>query len=339
MKLLFRSELKKKGYWLAIGLALLMMALTPRQPVSAGDPEEGPDQTGGRRVALVSTDVACLVVNAGAPESVSATVQLEWNGEIEEAFLVLAVAGSEGRHSIYVNGRRVGSVPIRPDGQLCQPGTALPGWVSMDIIPIPVEVLTKGENVITLTNDANVNDSWTAANLYLEIHGVLSLPPATPVENISPTSSGLQATAVTTGSVTLTSSYDGILHTVWYQVPMSYTESVSVPLVILAHGMGGTGEEDINGPMAAEANERGWLAVAPAMHGSYYQNTGKYALAWPGAQHDIIDAVEWMIDNYNVDKARIYITGGSMGGQTTAVMDAKYPDLLAAAVEWQGITD
>jgi acetyl esterase/lipase len=328
----------KKGYWLVTGLTLVMTLALWNRVSATGPPEDNPDQDGARQVGLTSTTVDCLVVKAGTLDSASVAVHLEWEGQIEEAFLMLAAAGSEGGHSIYVNSQLVGSAPFRPGGQLCQAGSSVPTFISTDMIPIPTEVLVKGENVITLTNDANVNDGWTAANLYLEINGVLSLPLATPAEDTSPVPSGIRAAAVTTDSVTLTSSYDGISHEVWYQVPMSYTGSISVPLVVAAHGMGTTGEDMVNGPLAAEANARGWLLVAPQMHGAYYLD-GQRALAWPGAQHDIIEAIEHMQANYEVNPSRLYITGGSMGGQTTAVMAAKYPDVFAAAVEWKGITD
>ncbi len=328
----------KKGYWLVTGLTLVMTLTLWNRVSATGPPEDNPDQDGARQVGLTSTTVDCLVVKAGTLDSASVAVHLEWEGQIEEAFLMLAAAGSEGGHSIYVNSQLVGSAPFRPGGQLCQAGSSVPTFISTDMIPIPTEVLVKGENVITLTNDADVNDGWTAANLYLEINGVLSLPLATPAESTSPVPSGIRAAAVTTGSVTLTSSYDGISHVVWYQVPMSYTGSISVPLVVAAHGMGTTGEDMVNGPLAAEANARGWLLVAPQMHGAYYLD-GQRALAWPGAQHDIIEAIEHMQANYEVNPSRLYITGGSMGGQTTAVMAAKYPDVFAAAVEWKGITD
>ncbi len=339
MTLLFRNGSIKKGYWLIIGLAL-MMTLALWQPVSAADPQRSPAQQGGRRVALISTDVACLVVNAGLPESVSATVRLEWEGNIEEAFLELAVAGSEGGHSIYVNGQRIGSAPTRPDGQSCQAGSTLPDWVSTDSIPIPAEVLTKGKNVITLTNDANINDSWTAANVHLEIHGVLSGPPVALLEKAEPTPLPplIKAAAIVTDSFTIISTYDGVQSVAYYQKPDSYTGNPT-PLLIGLHGWGSTGLYMINSTMAAEANERGWLFAAPEMHGNYYISTGKYALAWPGAQHDIIQTIEYMIANYNVDPSRIYIAGGSMGGQTTAMMAAKYPDIFPDAVPWKAITD
>jgi len=322
------------------------MALTFWTRISvAGSPEDNPDQDDGRRVGLVSTAVKCLAVKAGTLYSASATVRLEWEGQIEEAFLVLSAAGSEGGHSIYVNGQFVGSAPARPGGQSCQAGSPVTIFVPTDMVSIPIKVLAKGENVITLTNDANVNDGWTAANLHLEIHGVLSGPPVAALEYSPPALSRpiLAAAAPVSGTVWLTSTYElaqgqVISQLVSYQIPMSYTGSVSVPLLIGAHGMGGDGQ-GIRDFLATEANNRNWLLAAPDMHGKNYPDTGRYALAYVGAQHDIIDTIEYMMSEYEVDPSRIYITGGSMGGQITAMMAAKYPDVFAAAAPWKPLTD
>jgi pimeloyl-ACP methyl ester carboxylesterase len=335
----------KKSYWLAIGLALLTTLTLWSRVSAAGPPTDDPDQNNGRRVGLVSTEVKCLAVRDGVPDSASATVRLQWEGQIEDAFLVLSVAGSQGGHGIYINDRRVGSAPVRPDGPLCQPKSPDKVFGPTDRIPIPIEVLVKGENVITLTNDANVHDGWTAANLHVEIHGVLSGPPVAVLEATAPVQSRLDLAATTpvSGTVLLTSTYElaqgqVISQLVSYQIPMSYTEGVSVPLLIGIHGMGGSGQ-GTRDFLAAEADNRGWLLAAPEMHGCYYINYGSYALAWPGAQHDIIDTIEYMMSEYEVDPSHIYITGGSMGGQTAAMMAAKYPDVFAAAVPWKPLTD
>jgi len=331
-----------KGCWLAIGLAFVLTLMLWSPVSAAGPPEDGPDQDNGRRVGLVSTEARCLAVRGGVADSASATVRLQWEGQVEEAFLMLSVSGSQGGHSIYVNGRRVGSAPVRPGGPLCRPESPAEVFGATDMIPIPIEVLVRGENVITLTNDANVNDGWTAANLYLEIHGVLSGPPVASLEETLPASPlEVGAMATVSGTVALTSTYElphVITQVVWYQIPMSYTGSVSVPLLIGVHGMGSSGEEMRN-LLAAEADSRNWLLAAPDMHGKYYANTGEYALAYVGAQHDIVDTVEYMMSEYEVDPSRIYVAGGSMGGQTTAMMGAKYPDVFASAVPWKPFTD
>lgn len=49
-----------------------------------------------------------------------------------------------------------------------------------------------------------------------------------------------------------------------------------------------------------------------------------------------IELIEYMIENYNVDPARIYITGNSMGGGGTWDFIIRRPDLFAAAIPVTG---
>ncbi len=52
----------------------------------------------------------------------------------------------------------------------------------------------------------------------------------------------------------------------------------------------------------------------------------------------LIELIEHMIDNYNVDPARIYVTGVSMGGGGTWELAQRRPDLVAAAIPLAGHT-
>lgn len=318
--------------WVAAGLGLLMTMLLWQLVLASGSLQ------GDQHVGLVSTTIDCLVVEAGKLSTVSDTVRLAWEGQIDEAYLVLTVEGSQGNHSIYVNGQRVASAPVQTSNELYQ-------TTSLIEIPISPDLLVNGENVIMLTNDADVNDGWSATDVHIEIHGLINGPPVSSLKTplTAPPLAGMGVKTTISGAVALTSTYElaqgkVITQVVWYQIPVSYTESVPVPLVIALHGMGGTGEW-IRDYLAEEANNRGWLLAAPDMHGHYYVNHGGYALGWVGAQHDVIDTIEYMASHYSVDPHRIYVVGGSMGGQATAMMSAKYPDLFAAAVPWKPITD
>ncbi|MFA6473107.1 MAG: prolyl oligopeptidase family serine peptidase, partial [Candidatus Latescibacterota bacterium] len=55
--------------------------------------------------------------------------------------------------------------------------------------------------------------------------------------------------------------------------------------------------------------------------------------------HDIIDAINYMKEHYKVDAAKIYIDGRSMGGMMAGMMAAKYPDVFAAAMSGEGVSD
>ncbi|HMR62512.1 MAG TPA: prolyl oligopeptidase family serine peptidase [Anaerolineae bacterium] len=142
------------------------------------------------------------------------------------------------------------------------------------------------------------------------------------------------------GVVTLTNTEDSRTHKVYYQVADSYNASNSMPLLVAIHGYSGTGQGQLN-LFGVEANSRGWMLVAPDMHNHYAGHPdGQYALAWSGAQQDIVQAIEYMLTNYpKIDRNRIYIAGGSMGGLTTLVMASKYPDIFAAAAAWKPITN
>lgn len=52
----------------------------------------------------------------------------------------------------------------------------------------------------------------------------------------------------------------------------------------------------------------------------------------------VLELIQHMIDNYNVDPARVYVTGVSMGGGGTWDMVARHPELIAAAVPLAGHT-
>ena len=59
----------------------------------------------------------------------------------------------------------------------------------------------------------------------------------------------------------------------------------------------------------------------------------------PKAQQDILDAVEWAKNKYNIDAQRIYLTGSSGGGHMTMLMAGRHPQVWAAASAWVGISD
>ncbi len=142
--------------------------------------------------------------------------------------------------------------------------------------------------------------------------------------------------AQTFSEVWLPSSYDGVVTRSVVMEPASY-DGTPRPLVICLHGMGGDGWSAIN-TYSVPANGRGWLAAAPDQHGEN-DLSGQNALAARAAQADIMDLVAHMQGNWSVDPQRIYLTGGSMGGMTTTIMAAKFPDRFAAAAEWFGPAD
>ncbi len=136
---------------------------------------------------------------------------------------------------------------------------------------------------------------------------------------------------------TFINSYDKSEQKAAAYIPDSAKGKDAVPLVVVAHFMGGNRFTAKNGGYYPECDSRGWLIVCPELHG--LRTPGQTSLASLGAQHDIIDSIEYMKQHYKVDASRIYLTGRSMGGMMGAMMAAKYPDVFAAVLAGQGIYD
>ncbi|MDD4816475.1 MAG: prolyl oligopeptidase family serine peptidase [Victivallaceae bacterium] len=134
------------------------------------------------------------------------------------------------------------------------------------------------------------------------------------------------------------SSYDGSTQKAAGFVPDDIASNKTPrPLLMIAHFMGGDRYTAKRSGYYEAAAKRGWLVAAPELHG---KNTdGKTSCSALEAQHDMIDAMNYMTSNYPVDKTRVYVAGRSMGGMLTAIMLAKYPDIFAAGVAGQGCYD
>lgn len=227
-----------------------------------------------------------------------------WEGQPTTARLWLQQANADGEHSIYVNGRKVGRSVRDSRGSVCVAGTGY--YYYWDFDPA---YLVKGYNVISITNDAVYWDNWGVNAGYIVVGGDISVPQVR--------------------VITYTSTYDGKPRTATLQVPLGYDPTIPVPLLVSLYGLGETMTDGWK-RYALEANARGWLLVVPDQR----QNTIS-----PAVRQDIIDAVEWVKNYYNVDSSRIYLAGVSMGGNKALVMAAQYPHVFAAVVAHRPITN
>lgn len=129
--------------------------------------------------------------------------------------------------------------------------------------------------------------------------------------------------------------------------PLEYEEGRRYPLIMAVHG----------GPEAHESD--GWLtrysrpAQVASAHGyftffpNYRGSTGRgveFALTSQGryAQEefdDLVDGVDYLIEEGLVDRDKVGITGGSYGGYATAWGATYYSERFAAAVMFVGISE
>ncbi|MBW8035084.1 MAG: prolyl oligopeptidase family serine peptidase [Planctomycetes bacterium] len=115
-----------------------------------------------------------------------------------------------------------------------------------------------------------------------------------------------------------------------FYLPEGYgKEDHAWPLMIFLHGVGESGSDlervKSHGPakMAAENRNLPFIIASPQCP------KGKW---WPNQQAKVMALVDEIVENYNVDESRIYLTGLSMGGYGTWSIACINPDRFAAIV-------
>lgn len=297
------------------GLVLRSLKQAGRQgqPPDGGVPVEWSEirSTVGQDCLIVTSDRATV-------RSTYARVLLWYEGTPEEADLILTSCGvnSGKHHTIYLNGSPL--VQVKDDSyRTCtcndQPGQSGAAYQSRSTtynLSNPSSVIN-GWNYISITNDADIMDTWMAYDLQLVIRGNL--------------------TGAVIEEFAFTSSYDGSLRRAVYQLPIGHSPATRAPLLV---SIGGTMEDrwDALARFADRANVRGWLLLAPDVRQAEGDSLGRSASL--ATQHDIIDAIHYVNSLFDVDSDRIYMTGFSTGGGVAATVAAKYPDIFAAVVAW-----
>jgi poly(3-hydroxybutyrate) depolymerase len=123
-------------------------------------------------------------------------------------------------------------------------------------------------------------------------------------------------------------------------VPSSYDKSKKTPMVLALHGLGSNPQQIMHYPGLTDLAEKyGYIVAAPM---------GYNSRGWYGArilikgqaddpanlselsEKDVLNVLEIVRKDYNVDPARIFCLGHSMGGGGTFHLAVKYPELFAA---------
>ncbi len=117
-------------------------------------------------------------------------------------------------------------------------------------------------------------------------------------------------------------------------VPVS-ASSQPTPLLVSLHTWSYDYTQD-RSEWLNEAVQRGWIYLQPNFRG---RNDHPEACGSPAARQDILDAMDWVSDRYQVDAHRIYLAGVSGGGHMTLLMAGRHPERFSAASAWVGISD
>lgn len=109
------------------------------------------------------------------------------------------------------------------------------------------------------------------------------------------------------------------------------------PLLVLLHTWSSTYRDFSHMTQWQElAKSRNWHCLQPNYRGA---NTNPEACASLKSRQDVLDAIDFVVKNYAVDKNRIYLAGTSGGGHMALVMAAHAPELWAGVTAWCPISD
>jgi predicted peptidase len=148
-----------------------------------------------------------------------------------------------------------------------------------------------------------------------------------------------EASKVETGFINKTMTVDGQERRYVVYVPHDYDSDKPWPLVMFLHGAGERGDDGliqtavgIGNAIRRNPERFPCLVVMPQCpkEGWWSDDGTKWAEELKAATTDIDVALAATGKEYNVDPARIYLTGLSMGGYGTWVYGAKHTDTYAA---------
>ncbi|MCC7352208.1 MAG: DNRLRE domain-containing protein [Anaerolineae bacterium] len=327
-------------------LVILVTLLSSSLLHASAVPPQAPQITGFSD----STIIPCLpggpVFNPGSPTTVADNVRLTWSGTPASAQLIAYVFDANAVHSISINGQTIGNSILNPP-HTSSPKCRVGSEEAKIVIDFNPSILVKGDNQVRIDT---TSDDWGLARVKIQVSGADVNGPRNEEYAVPSNSPSTYSDGVTPYE------YQGSLTHV--QIPSSYTGQTAVCMVVALKDWA----ERRNKPIldfGAAAEAKGWLLVSPEMHGDYpsnrkgffgggsfqtttdpaidpYRDPGHHTFASRSAQQDVVDAVNYMLANFNVDKQCIYIYGAGVGAQTAMVTAAKWPHLFAAVIEEGG---
>lgn len=143
-----------------------------------------------------------------------------------------------------------------------------------------------------------------------------------------------------TGYQTRTVVLGGQTRTLLYWLPDDYNPNTPVPLIFGWHGTGGDGMNTTGFGVHTAAQAAGQRVVYIGVDGLY--NSAISATDWDVAQdgRDVAmfsSLYQWAVNNFCVDKSRVFSVGFSAGADMTHALACKYGDKLRAVQSYSGI--
>lgn len=145
-----------------------------------------------------------------------------------------------------------------------------------------------------------------------------------------------------TGSIV----WDGLERTYLVHIPPSYDKDKTLPLVIVLHGGGGTGEDQVKltkGGLNTLADKEGFIVVYPDGFDKHWNDGRSGEETGYRTQEENIDDVgfissliSYFIKELNIDPKRVYVTGMSNGAMMSYRLACELTEKIAAVAPVAG---
>ena len=130
------------------------------------------------------------------------------------------------------------------------------------------------------------------------------------------------------------SKLDGEKQPILYWAPESASKQPT-PLFVFLHSWSADYTQD-NSKWMVECVRRNWIWIHPNFRGI---NQTPKACGSKFARQDILDAIRFAREKWQVDNTRVYIAGVSGGGHMSLLMAGHHPDEFSAVSAWVGPMD
>ena len=127
---------------------------------------------------------------------------------------------------------------------------------------------------------------------------------------------------------------DGEMQPLLYWAPET-AATQATPLFVFVHSWSSDYLQD-NGKWLKECARRKWIWLHPDFRGV---NQSPKACGSKYARQDVLDAIRFAKEKFNVDSDRIYLAGVSGGGHMALLMAGHHPEQFSAVSAWVGPTD
>ena len=182
--------------------------------------------------------------------------------------------------------------------------------------------------IVYVSRDVNPGEAWLFDSKKMKLKKLYDSRPDLPSEHLA-TMQPLRYKA-----------RDGLEIPAYLTVPKG-VEPKNLPVIILPHG--GPWARDVWGyePITQFLANRGYAVLLPNFrastgYGKAFLNAGNKEWGTGAMQHDLTDAVKYLVDEGIADPKRVAIMGGSYGGYATLAGVTFTPDLYAAGVSIVG---